>query len=72
MTLHLYCSRWWEIGYPLSGLFLNFQKGCIYGAVSSLLPAEPIIGGKPGYQWYTCYVKFSKGFTLILSPDPRY
>ena len=48
MTLHLHCGRWWPILFPPYCELLNFQKGCIPGAVCILLPAEHILGGTSG------------------------
>ena len=45
MTLHLRRWRWWPILCPPSGDLIYCQKGCITGAVCSLLPAEPILRG---------------------------
>ena len=38
MTLHLLRGRWWSIVCPHSGVLLNCQKGCIHGAVRTMLP----------------------------------
>ena len=48
MTLHIHCSCWYQIVCPPYAVFLNFQKGCISGAVRSLLPDKPILGVVPG------------------------
>ena len=37
MTIQLLRGRWWPIVCPPSGAVLNFQKGCITGAVCTLL-----------------------------------
>ena len=66
MTLHIHCGRWWPIVCPPSGSFLNFQKGCIPGAVRSLLMDEPVLGGTPGLRVVHCTLAGSTGFTLVL------
>ena len=44
---------------------LNYQKGCIPVSVHILLPSEPIVGVHQFYWWYTFYVEFYTGLTLI-------
>ena len=71
MSIHLLCVMWWLIVCPTSGVFLNFQKVFIVGAVPSLLPDLTYS------QWYTrlTMVRLVSHVTrvyLILSPEPRY
>ena len=47
MILHLLRGRLWTIVCPPSGVFLNGHKGCIPGALPTLLPELTY------HMWYT-------------------
>ena len=62
MNLYLHHERWWQIVYPPSGALHSHQKGCIIGAVRSLLPELTyIFGGTPRFTSVTSLKKTHLG-----------
>ena len=57
-TLYLLRGRWWPIVCTPSGAVLNGQKGVLPEQYVACCQPQPILIGIPGYQWYTCYMKF--------------
>ena len=72
MILHIRRGRCRSVVCCPSGVFLNFQKGCITGAVCSLLPGETVLGGTPVLR----VVHLLRGSVHRVHPDtapvPRY
>ena len=52
--------------------FCHYQKGCIHGSVSSLLPDLTYPHCYNMVTSGTLSFEVNTGFTVILSPDPRY